>query len=151
MYNHLLVPIDGSDLSLRAQDGAIALAVKLGARITALVVEAPPPIPMEGSPPVTYTHDIRAEKDRGNGHAQTVLGVFESQARAQGVVFSGQIATTTAVDAAIVAAAVEFACDLVVMGTHSGPHGRGTIAGLLFGSHTRSVIERCELPVLVLR
>ena len=34
MYEHLLVPVDGSDLTDRAMESSIALARKLGARIT---------------------------------------------------------------------------------------------------------------------
>jgi nucleotide-binding universal stress UspA family protein len=45
-----------------------------------------------------------------------------------------------------VATAVEHGCDLLVMTTH----GRGALSELLFGSHTKSVISRTTLPVLVL-
>ena len=39
MYKHLFVPVDGSELSHRAMDGSIELALQLGARITGFVVE----------------------------------------------------------------------------------------------------------------
>ena len=39
MYQHLFVPVDGSELSQRAIDGSIALAKQLGARITGFVAE----------------------------------------------------------------------------------------------------------------
>ena len=51
------------------------------------------------------------------------------------------------IDDAIVDAAHEYGCDLLVMATH----GRGAFGELLFGSHTKTVITRSKLPVLVLR
>jgi len=50
------------------------------------------------------------------------------------------------VDDAIVRAAQEFGCDMVVMVTH----GRGAFGELLFGSHTKNVLARCKVPLLVL-
>ena len=41
MYKHILVPIDGSKLALKAAKEATALAKNLKARITALYVIAP--------------------------------------------------------------------------------------------------------------
>ncbi|HEY0855785.1 MAG TPA: universal stress protein, partial [Albitalea sp.] len=43
------------------------------------------------------------------------------------------------------AAAREHRCDMIVMATH----GRGVVAELLWGSHTREVVTRSEVPVLV--
>jgi nucleotide-binding universal stress UspA family protein len=62
------------------------------------------------------------------------------------VPFHGKFQRTNAVDEAIVNAAAEFGCDLIVMVTH----GRGVFGELLFGSHTKNVLSRCKLPLLVL-
>ncbi len=43
MYEHLLVPVDGSDLSFKAMDHTVGLAKMLGARITGFTVELPLP------------------------------------------------------------------------------------------------------------
>ena len=43
-------------------------------------------------------------------------------------------------------AAEELGCDLIAMVTH----GRGTFGELLFGSHTKNVLSRSKLPLLVL-
>ena len=50
MYEHILVPTDGSDLSEKAVTHAIELARKLGARLTAFYAspEYPTPIVAEG-------------------------------------------------------------------------------------------------------
>ena len=44
MYEHLLVPIDGGDLSDKAIAHSIGLAKMLGARITGLTIELPLPL-----------------------------------------------------------------------------------------------------------
>jgi nucleotide-binding universal stress UspA family protein len=53
---------------------------------------------------------------------------------------------TDQVDSAIARAASELDCDMIVMATH----GRGLFGELLFGSHTKSVLAKCTLPLLVL-
>ena len=50
------------------------------------------------------------------------------------------------IDDAIAEAAAESGCDLIVMATH----GRGVFGELLFGSHTKAVLARCKVPLLVL-
>jgi nucleotide-binding universal stress UspA family protein len=46
----------------------------------------------------------------------------------------------------IIKAAQKHTCDLIVMVTH----GRGAFGERLFGSHTKSVMSQCKLPLLVL-
>ena len=60
--------------------------------------------------------------------------------------FIGRFERTDGVDEAIVQVATEAGCDLIVMATH----GRGAFGELLFGSHTKNVISRSKLPLLVL-
>jgi len=55
MYKHLFVPVDGSELSRRAMDGSIELALQLGARITGFVVE-PDLTPFNRHPPWRRVH-----------------------------------------------------------------------------------------------
>ena len=45
MYSHLLVPVDGTELSERAAEASLELARKLGARVTGFVAEPMPPLP----------------------------------------------------------------------------------------------------------
>jgi nucleotide-binding universal stress UspA family protein len=100
-----------------------------------------------GSHAATYARQTDEHQLRTEAHAHEVLQHFEAKAREQGVAFSGQFRTTDAVDDAIVNAAIEYGCDLIVMVTH----GRGVFGELLFGSHTKNVLARSKLPLLVLR
>jgi nucleotide-binding universal stress UspA family protein len=146
MYQHLLVPVDGSELSERAAQTSIALAKKLGARVTGFVAEPLPPLPTESSGMNTYLRKAEEHRERTEAHAHEVLARFGALAAEQGVTFEGKFKRSDAVDDAIVAAAAEFGCDLVVMVTH----GRGAFGELLFGSHTKNVLARSKLPLLVL-
>ena len=75
-----------------------------------------------------------------------MLARFEQLAREAGVPFHGVATQASEVSEAILAAAREHRCDMIVMVTH----GRGLIAELLWGSNTRQVLSRTHLPVLVL-
>ncbi|MFO1272801.1 MAG: universal stress protein [Rubrivivax sp.] len=147
MFQHLLVPVDGSELSQRAAESGIELAAKLGARLTAFVAEPLPPLPHMGTNPTVYARDADAHLAQTEQHARDVLQRIGEKAKAAGVAFAGQFSRHDSIDDAIVGAAEEFGCDLIVMATH----GRGAFGELLFGAHTKHVLAKSKLPVLVLR
>jgi len=147
MYKKLLVPVDGGELTDRAMTESIALARQLGASITAFVVEPDMPLPNVGTRPVAYHRQMNEHETRTDTHALDVLSHFGEMARAAGVDFSGRHARTDEVDRAIVRAALDLECDMIVMATH----GRGVFGDLLFGSHTKSVLAKSTVPLLVLR
>ncbi len=134
MFQHILVPIDGSELCERATATSLALASKLGARVTAFVAEPLPPLPHMGSNAAVYARESDLHLERTEAHAR-------------GVSFEGKFVRSESVDQAIVEAAEEFECDLIAMVTH----GRGAFGELMFGSHTKNVMSRSKLPLLVLR
>jgi nucleotide-binding universal stress UspA family protein len=134
----LLVPIDGAELTPRAADSSISLASQLGAEIAGFIVEPPMPLPSAGGNSV---EQLRAEES-----AQRLLRRFEEQARRAGVPFEGHYRHAPDVAEAIVQAAQEYRCDMIVMVTH----GRGALGRLVFGSHTQQVLARTSTPVLVM-
>jgi nucleotide-binding universal stress UspA family protein len=146
MYRNLFVPVDGSTLSLRAMAASIALAKQLGAAITGFVVEPDAPLPTVSTPLPAYTQATEQHIERTDGHARNVLSRFEVMAAEAGVAFSGLHARTDGVDRAIIEQAEASGCDMIVMLTH----GRGTFGELLFGSHTKNVLAKSKLPLLVL-
>ena len=146
MYSNLLVPVDGTDISEQAMRKSVALARQLGARITAFVAE--PTAPMSGTGQsvsgIAREHEMHlASTER---HARELLERFEATARAAGVPFAGHHVWTEQIDDAIVGAAAEYGCDMIVMVTH----GRSALARFFVGSHTAGVMARSKLPVLVL-
>ncbi|HSV69025.1 MAG TPA: universal stress protein [Methylibium sp.] len=146
MYKHLLVPIDGSELSLRAIEHSVALARELGARITGFVAEAPPPIPNETTPVQIHAENVEHHHQHAHQHAHGVLAKLEAAAFAAGVPFSGHFNIAGNVDHAIVEAALKCGCDLIVMVTQS----HSALGDMLFGSHTKHVMSMSKIPMLVL-
>ena len=146
MYKHLFVPVDGSELSHRAMDGSIELALQLGAKITGFVVEPDMPLSTISSAATVATARMKEHEDRNLSHANALLTQFEERAQAAGVTFAGLTVTAYAVDHAILEEAEKAGCDMIVMITH----GRGPLGEFVFGSHTKKIIARSKLPVLVL-
>ena len=146
MYRNLFVPVDGSTLSLRAMEASIALAKQLGAAITGFVVEPDAPLPTVGTQLPAYEKATEKHIVRTDTHARNILSRFEVMAAEAGVAFSGLHARTDGVDRAIIEQAETSGCDMIVMLTH----GRGTFGELLFGSHTKNVLAKSKLPLLVL-
>lgn len=146
MYQRLLVPVDGSELSARAMQKSIELARQLGAAITGFVAEPVGPSPAPGTSPRAVAEAFIVHEERAAEHARRVLREFERQAQWAGVSFAGEFSHAHNVDVAIAHAAEAHQCDMIVMVTH----GRGSFGQLLFGSHTKAVMQRSRVPLLVL-
>ena len=146
MFKHLFVPVDGSELSLRAMESSIALARSLGATITGFVVESDIPLSAVSASPTTFVKQIEAHEARTEAHAHKVLEAFADRAQAAGVVFQSEYRRSDQTDAVIAEVADIVKADLIVMVTH----GRGAFSELLYGSHTKNVMSRTKVPLLVL-
>lgn len=144
MFKHLLLPIDGSDLSDKAADAAIAFAASTGARITSFM--AIPEYPFQ-----TFSdsaHETRgAYQARLEAAARRDLGKVQAAASAAGVSCAAETAINSSPFRAIVAKATELDCDLIVMASH----GRSGLNSLLIGSETQKVLTHSTIPVLVYR
>lgn len=147
MYKHLFVPVDGSDLSHRAMEGSIALALQLGARITGFVVEPEVPLTAANSQTESLLDRIKDNAAKNEAHAAALLGQFEKRAVAAGVEFRAHHVTAFLVGQSIVEEAEKLGCDMIVMVTE----GRSRLGKFVFGSRTKDVVIESTLPVLVLR
>lgn len=147
MFKRILVPVDGSELSDRAAQASLGLAKPLGATVVGFVAEPMPQLPAVGRPPSMVKQENARHDERIEAHAREVLDRFAALAKAAGVGFEGHFEQAPLVDQAIVDAAEAKGCDLILMVTH----GRGAFGEFLFGSHTKAVLSRCRLPLLVLR
>ena len=146
MYRHLLVPVDGSELTERAMEASIALAQQLGASITGFVAEPLAPLPSGAQPPSLARREALEHDAITESHAREILQRFEARAQAAGVPFVGRHSQAPRVDKAIIAEAEAQGCDMIVMITH----GRGAFGEFLFGSQTKAVLSGSKLPLLVL-
>ena len=149
MYEHLLVPVDDSELSDKAIETSVGLAKLLGASITGFTVEPPlPPMVMEpAAMAMAYTAvTIQDHQASCEAHARKVLKRFADRAVEAGVPFDGQFMVTEGIQQAIVDIAERQHCDLIVMGSH-GRHG---LDALIHGSLTKSVLSHSKLPLLII-
>lgn len=145
-YQHLLVPIDGSDLTDKAIQASVDLAKQLGAKITAFVAEPLPHLPTNPRAKGLLDRTLAKHDADIQAHAGPLLARFETAAGAAGVAFNGVYDQVPGIDHAIVAAAETHGCDMIVMVTS----GRGSLGEFLFGSHTKAVMANTRLPLLVL-
>ena len=143
MFKHILVPTDGSPLSLHAARAAAQLAKLSGARITAFYVAPayktgvrPDNRSAEFVTPEEYDEEVRCRADRH-------LGEVAALAKAQGVQVDGRYALSDFPAEAIVRAVEQFACDTVAMGS------RRSEDLTKMGSVTQGVLVDARVPVLV--
>jgi len=134
MYQHILVPTDGSELAHKAVAHGLALAKAVGARVTVLTVEA-----------LNIEDASNSRIEQAKEHAASILDVIASEARAAGVACETLQLIQLSPEMAIVNTAKERGCDLIVMASH----GRTGIAAVLLGSVTANVLTRTLIPVLV--
>jgi nucleotide-binding universal stress UspA family protein len=146
MFKHVLLPTDGSVLSEIAIDNGLRVAKFAGARVTGfyVMVERPPAsfddAPPASAPPPAHDALSRAE-------AEKYLGAIAQKAKAAGVPCETLSMPHASPHQAIIQAATERGCDLIVMASH----GRKGVTGELVGSETARVITHCRIPVLVYR
>jgi nucleotide-binding universal stress UspA family protein len=144
MYQRILVPTDGSELSTQAVNAAVQLAQKLGAQLYALTVTEPYPYsPLPEAQPVLPQEFLDAEMRL----AAARLKAVKEAAAAAGVPCEGASVEGAQPWRAICDHAVGIKADLIVMASH----GRSGLAGLLLGSQTQKVLTHCAVPVLVVR
>jgi len=147
MYKRILVATDGSELSQKAVDSAIALAAALGGEVFALKVVAPYPVSyFEGAMTVDMKEVARVEENWTHA-AQAELSKVKTAGQAKGVGVHTLVARSDVVSETVISAAEKHQCDLIVMASH----GRRGMARMLLGSETQHVLTHSHIPVLVLR
>lgn len=147
MYKHVLMPVDGSDISRNAIKAGIAFARQLGAKVTAYhaLDESRANLYGEGSliDPSSFPTIDQREREIA---ARYVAEVGDA-AKAAGVEFASIVSRPAAHYQGIIEAAAEAKCDVIFMPSH----GRGELAALLLGSTTQKVLAHSKIPVLVHR
>jgi len=145
MFQHILLPLDGSTASRKAARKAIALAKEAGARITAYHALGSGPRSIYGDG-YRLPRERATRKDVRDARAQWFEGLARA-ARDAGVGFATAVERAFTPEDGIVSAAQKRKCDLIVMGSH----GRQGLARLFLGSVAAKVIARSSIPVLVYR
>ncbi len=144
MFKRILVPTDGSDITGKAVDTAIALAKSVGAQLYAISVKEPFPYSaiseMQPTPPQEFF-------DAQERIAAKRLSLVNEAAKTAGVSCQSHSVEALHPWEAIIDHAKRMECDLVVMASH----GRRGVTALLLGSETQKVLTHSTVPVLVVR
>lgn len=145
MYAHILLPTDGSEVSERAAMHGVELAKKLGAKVTALTITAPWTAVAIGE--VAIAIPEKEYEARAETNAWAYLNSVTDAAKAAGVSRNAIHLRDANPYQAIIKAAQDHGCDLIVMGSH----GRRGLEGFLLGSEAQRVLTHTKVPVLVVR
>jgi nucleotide-binding universal stress UspA family protein len=146
MYRNILIATDGSALAEKAVSHGLSLAKAVGAKVTALIVEATfniYDVPESRIRQVSEAFAQHAEQVKQ--HASKVLSHVADAAKAAGVPCEGVQIEHDHPYEAIITTAKDKGCDLIVMASH----GRSGMSALLLGSVTNKVLTHTSIPVLV--
>jgi nucleotide-binding universal stress UspA family protein len=144
MFKNILIPTDGSDLSMKAAEQGVLFAKETGAKITALTVTEPFILRFGARQfefaPFEYTKLVEA-------HAEEALGAVSAAAKAAGIPCETLRMEHGPVYQAIIDTASSRGCDLILMASH----GRSGVSAVVLGSETVKVLTHSKIPVLVYR
>ncbi len=144
MFKRILISTDGSDITAKAVQTAIALAKAGGAELFAISVKEPFPYSaiseMQPVPPQEF---FDAQERIAAERVKAVVAVAASA----GVTCQAHTVEALHPWEAIIDHAKTQKCDLIVMASH----GRRGVSALLLGSETQKVLTHSQIPVLVVR
>jgi nucleotide-binding universal stress UspA family protein len=149
MYKHILLPTDGSPLSLKAAKDAAELAKSMKAKITALYVVPTfyPPYMGDGIAFSARDYSPDVHEARHDRFAAEAFAKVEATAARAKVPVKRLKVTGDAPWRSIIDSAKARRCDVIVMASH----GRGGVGTLILGSETNKVLAHSKTPVLVCR
>jgi nucleotide-binding universal stress UspA family protein/CBS-domain-containing membrane protein len=140
MFQHLLLALDGSDLSLTAADVAVDLAVRFSARLDILSVE-------EAAPRYVATSEESArEHEAARSYYQHLQDPIRQRAEHKGVQVQSAVVSGHEVQALLDYLNAHF-CDLVL----AGSQGHSGVWGAFLGSTVDKLVNHAPCSILVIR
>jgi nucleotide-binding universal stress UspA family protein len=144
MFKRILVPTDGSEITMKAVDTSIELASSVGAQVYTISVKEPFPYSaiseMQPTPPQEF---FDAQERIAAKRVQAVMDLCATAA----VPCHAHTVEALHPWEAIIEHAKRLDCDLLVMASH----GRRGVSALLLGSETQKVLTHSKIPVLIVR
>lgn len=149
MYKHILLPVDGSELSRKAETECFAFAKAIGARVTALHVVSHFHLHYQpwATPKSMHTKIEREHEEEATQIATKMLSELETRARSAGVKCETRVVVGDNPYEEIIDNAAKGQCDLIMMSSH----GHRGVNAVLLGSETVKVLTHTKIPVLVVR
>src|SRR5262245_2104260 len=130
MFKHVLIPTDGSSLSMKAVESGLTFAKSIGAKATVLTVIEPSGIVGTDSRRVAETR--KAYEQHVRDIAERELTDAERTAKKKGVACTTLLQEDDQPYQAIIDTAARKKCDLIAMGSH----GRSGVTAVVLGSVT---------------
>jgi len=147
MFKKILIPIDGSELALKAVGTGVKLAGEVGAQVVFLHARAPYIAPyaaevalMDSKTQDMFERSISLESDK-------ILAEANKIAETAGVASQSVSVVSSRAESLIEKTVIEMGCDLIVIGTH----GRGAVGRFIMGSVTTRLLHISPVPVLIYR
>lgn len=144
MFNHILVPVDGSKPSMLAARKAAELSKVFGSAVTAVYVVDPYPFTGVGA---DFAYGQSQYLSAATAEANMALDAVKTIMEEAGVSVKTVVGEGHAVHEGIVNTMESVGADLVVMGSQ----GRRGLEKLMLGSVTQRVLGAVKIPVLVVR
>lgn len=147
MFQNLLVPVDGSEQSLRAVDAAVELAKRFDGAISVICVYRHHS-PLEASLSMVRANvSVTTPDEAMKQFAKDIAKDARDRARAAGVKSVEAYARRGQPARTIVHFAEEHASDAIVMGTR----GLGDFGGLLLGSVSHKVTSMAKVTCVLVK
>jgi nucleotide-binding universal stress UspA family protein len=144
-YQHLLVPVDGSEISFSAVKHAAQIAQAFNSKLTLISLIAEDPftgVDFYYSASIMKEYFIEAEANAEKALTEALSIASSLGANAESKIVKGAVSAE-----GIVATAHDLHVDLIVMGSH----GRKGFQKFFLGSFAQDVLASSELPVLVIK
>ena len=141
MFSKVLVPVDGSENSLRALDHAIYLAKKTGANITAMnVIENPPTVYVESQKLLNdLLANFRAESARILDKCKQIAE--KNDVKIETIIGEGDAGSS------IVGYAEKGGFDTIIIGRR----GHGRFKEMVLGSISNKVLHHAKCSVMIVK
>ncbi len=154
IFDKILVPIDGNELSQRAADEAIEYCKRSGCKLTVLYVRPLTPV----AHPVAYADYFDSGSDtkvftpadfreRLVNYGNTLLKAVADKCKAAGVECETVLEASDDPHEKIIEAAEKRGIGMIFMASR----GRSGLRSMLLGSETQKVLSNSKIPVLVFR
>ena len=149
MYKHIMLPVDGSELSRKAEKECITFAKFMGAKVTAIHVVSHFYLHFQrwAAPRSVFTKIEKEHEAEASEVARKMIAKIEARAKAEGVKCDGLVVVGDHPYEEIIKSAETRKCDLVMMASH----GHTGLNAVLLGSETVKVLTHAKIPVLVVR
>jgi nucleotide-binding universal stress UspA family protein len=144
MYKRILISTDGSDISQKAAQSAVALAKASGSELFAISVKEPFPYSAISEMQPVPPQEFFDAQERIAGERVKAVSALAAGA---GVTCHAHTVEALHPWEAILDHAKTQACDLIVMASH----GRRGLSAMLLGSETQKVLTHSAIPVLVIK